>query len=80
VGISSSSDWAVYRFSHAPLNQVTALPDRVAAKAFGESSGLTNVVHKITSTVPAPMPEIPDGLRYLREQNRMERRRTYSGR
>ena len=37
--------WAVYRFSHAPLNQVTALPDRVAANSFGESSGLTNVVH-----------------------------------
>jgi len=63
--------WAVYRFSHAPLNQVTALPDRVAVKVFGESSSLTNVVHKITSRVPAPIPEIPDGLRYLREQNRM---------
>ena len=63
--------WAVYRFSHAPLNQVTAVPDRVAAKVFGKSSRLTNIAHKITSTLPAPMPEIPDGLRYLREQNRM---------
>jgi hypothetical protein len=63
--------WAVYRFSHAPLNQVTAVPDRVAAKVFGKSSSLTNVVHKVTSTVPGPLPEIPDGLRYLRAQNRM---------
>ena len=44
---------------------------RVAAKVLGKSSGLTNVIHKITSTVPAPMPEIPDGPRDLREPNRM---------
>ena len=63
--------WAVYRFSHASLDQVTTVPDHVAAKVFGKSSDLTNVVHKITAAVPAPMPEIPDGLRFLREQNRM---------
>ena len=32
---------------------------------------MSNVVHEITSTVPVPMSEITDGLRYLREQNRM---------
>ena len=62
--------WAVYRFSYAPSNQFTKIPDRVAAKVFGESSSVTNVVRKITATVPAPMPEIPDGIRFLREQNR----------
>src|SRR5271169_229148 len=62
--------WAIYRFSHAPLSQVTKVPDRVAARVFGKSSGMTNVVHRITSKVPAPMPEIPDGIRFLREQNR----------
>lgn len=62
--------WAIYRFSYAPLNQFTKVPDRVAARVFGPSSGLTNAVHHITSRVPAPMPEIPDGIRYLREQNR----------
>ena len=63
--------WAIYRFSYGPLNQFTAIPDRVAAKAFGTSSGVTKLVHKTTSTVLVPMPEIPDGIRYLREQNRL---------
>jgi len=62
--------WAIYRFSYAPLNQFTRVPDRVAAKVFGESSQVTNMVREITSKAPAPMPEIPDGIRYLREQNR----------
>ena len=61
--------WAIYRFSHAPMNQVTTLPDRAAARVFGASSGMTNLVRQITSRVPAPAPEIPDGIRYLREQN-----------
>ena len=61
--------WAVYRFSYAPLNQFTKVPDRVAAKVFGPSSGVTNAVRQITAKVPAPMPEIPDGIRYLKEQN-----------
>ncbi len=62
--------WAVYRFSHAPLDQVTHVPDHLAAKIFGPSSRLTGVVHRITSTVPVPAPEIIDGLRSLRDQNR----------
>jgi hypothetical protein len=63
--------WAVYRFSYAPLNQFTKVPDRVAAKVFGQSSGVTNAVHRITAKVPAPMPEIPDGIRYLKAQNQV---------
>jgi len=59
--------WAVYRFSHAPLNQFTMIPDRVAVKVFGANSGMTNAVRRVTSTMPAPMPEIPDGIRYLRD-------------
>lgn len=62
--------WAIYRFSHAPMNQVTTLPDRAAARVFGPSSGMTSLVRQITSKVPVPAPEIPDGIRYLREQNR----------
>jgi hypothetical protein len=63
--------WAVYRFSYAPLNQFTKVPDRVAAKVFGPSSGVTNTVRQITAKVPAPMPEIPDGIRYLKAQNQI---------
>jgi Dolichyl-phosphate-mannose-protein mannosyltransferase len=63
--------WAVYRFSYAPLNQFTKIPDRVAARVFGPSSGITNAVREITAKVPAPMPEIPDGIRYLMAQNRL---------
>jgi len=62
--------WAIYRFSYAPLSQVTHVPERVAAKVFGASSGMTAMVHKIASKVPVPAPEIPDGIRTLREQNR----------
>src|SRR5215469_14806280 len=62
--------WAIYRFSHAPLSQVTAIPDRVAAKTFGKSSNMTAIVHKIVSRIPVPAPEIPDGIRTLRKQNR----------
>src|SRR5215470_7020370 len=62
--------WAIYRFSHAPLSQVTAIPDRVAAKTFGKSSNMTAIVHKIVSRIPVPAPEIPDGIRTLSKQNR----------
>ncbi|HYV76300.1 MAG TPA: glycosyltransferase family 39 protein [Candidatus Binatia bacterium] len=63
------SIWAVYRFSHAPLAQVTAVPDRLAARAFGSSSPMTAAVHKIAAIVPIPAPELIDGVRVLRQQN-----------
>jgi len=68
--------WAIYRFSHAQLSQVTAIPDRVAAKTFGKSSNMTANVHKIVSRIPVPAPEIPDGIRTLRKQNRKGTRPT----
>jgi dolichyl-phosphate-mannose-protein mannosyltransferase len=60
--------WAVYRFSHAPLARVTAIPDRAAVKIFGPTSGVTSAVHAITAHVPVPAPEIIDGLRVLHNQ------------
>ncbi len=62
--------WAVYRFSHAPLRQVTTVPDRAAAKLFGPSSRLTGLVQGVTSRVPVPAPELIDGIRMMREQRR----------
>src|SRR6266496_1231067 len=61
--------WAVYRFSHAPLNQVTKIPDRAAAKVFGKSSRMTAAVQQVTSKIPVPAPELFDGIRTLRNQN-----------
>ena len=62
--------WAVYRFSHAPVNHVTTVPDRIAAKAFGDSSRLTGLVRGITSTIQVPAPELLDGVRMMRDQHR----------
>jgi hypothetical protein len=61
--------WAVYRFSHAPLAQVTSVPDRAAAKIFGKSSRMTGFVNQIAYLVPVPAPELFDGIRVLRNQN-----------
>jgi hypothetical protein len=66
--------WAVYRFTYAPLSEVTTTPDRAVAKYFGESSRVTVIVHQITSRVPVPAPELVDGIRSLRDQNRAGRR------
>jgi hypothetical protein len=61
--------WAVYRFSYAPLNQVTRGPERAAARIFGPSSGMTGIIHQISTRVPVPAPELLDGLRFIRNQN-----------
>ena len=61
--------WSAYRFSHAPLRQVTTAPDRMVAKVFGPSSGTRSLVSVVTARVPGPAPEIIDGLRVLRNQN-----------
>jgi hypothetical protein len=61
--------WGAYRFSHEPLSQMTAGPERAAAKLFGKSSRMTGAVRRIASTVQVPAPELYDGLRYLRQQN-----------
>lgn len=63
--------WAVYRFSHAPLSQITHLPDHAAAKVFGKGSRITGAVRTVTAHIPVPAPEFFDGIRMLRAQNRM---------
>ncbi len=68
--------WAIYRFSHSTLGAVTGVPDRVAARVFGPSSGMTHVVHRVSYALPIPAPEILDGVRFLRHQNE-EGARTY---
>jgi 4-amino-4-deoxy-L-arabinose transferase-like glycosyltransferase len=62
--------WAVYRFSHAPLSQVTSFPDRAAAKLFGPASRLTGIVQGVASRVQLPAPEVLDGIRMMRDQRR----------
>jgi hypothetical protein len=61
--------WAVYRFSHVPLAQATKLPDRVAAKIFGQNSAAARAAHSVALHVPVPAPEFLDGIRMLRDQN-----------
>ena len=62
--------WGIYRFSHAPLSQVTHLPDHVAAKVFGQQSRMTGALRTLTAHIPVPAPEFFDGIRMLRGQNR----------
>ena len=62
--------WAIYRFSHAPINQVTQYPDRMAVKLFGPASHATGTVHWLTSELQLPAPELFDGIRVLRDENR----------
>lgn len=69
--------WAVYRFSHAPIAQVTHIPDHVAAKVFGPSSRITAVAQAITRHVPLPAPEFIDGIRFLRDQNAAANSRSF---
>jgi hypothetical protein len=70
VACSFLVTWAVYRFSHTPINQVTTAPDRVAAKLFGEQSGIARLVRASTAVVQLPAPELLDGVRMMREQRR----------
>ncbi|HZD30099.1 MAG TPA: glycosyltransferase family 39 protein [Candidatus Angelobacter sp.] len=60
--------WAVYRFSHKPLDQVTTVPDRMAAKVFGETSRVTGLVRWVDATIQLPAPELLDGVRMMRAQ------------
>jgi hypothetical protein len=66
--------WAAYRFSHAPIDQITSAPDKVAARAFGESSSVARGVRQITAHLQLPAPEFFDGLRSLLKQDRIGRR------
>ena len=61
--------WGVYRFSHAPLSQVSHLPDHAATKIFGKGTRMTRAVGAVTAHLPVPAPEFFDGIRMLRHQN-----------
>jgi len=65
--------WAAYRFSYVPVDKVSPAPNKIAARIFGPSSSATKGVQYLTAKVPLPAPEFYDGLRFLREQNRMGR-------
>ena len=61
--------WASYRFSHAPISEISPGPDRVAARVFGASSSTARAVRVLTSTIQLPVPELLEGLRELRDIN-----------
>jgi len=61
--------WAAYRFSHAPINEISPRPDKIAARVFGSSSSVARGVHVLTTKMQLPAPELLEGLRQLREIN-----------
>ncbi|MDB6100270.1 MAG: hypothetical protein JWO52_269 [Gammaproteobacteria bacterium] len=68
--------WTIYRFSHAPMNQISHYPDRVAVELFGPTAPTAQTVHRLIAGLQLPAPELFDGIRVLREQNR-EGNRSY---
>jgi hypothetical protein len=61
--------WAAYRFSHAPINEISPAPDKIAAKVFGSSSSAARGIRFLTAKVQVPAPELLEGLRALRDIN-----------
>jgi hypothetical protein len=61
--------WASYRFSHAPINEVSPAPDKIAARVFGSSSSAARGVRVLTAKLQVPAPELLEGLRELRDIN-----------
>jgi Dolichyl-phosphate-mannose-protein mannosyltransferase len=66
--------WAAYRFSHAPINKFSSAPDKIASKVFGSSSTAARAVHVLTAKLQLPAPELYDGLRDLRDIDRIRPR------
>lgn len=62
--------WACYRFSHAPIDQISSVPDRIADRTFGAGSGMARKVHALTTSIQLPAPDLYAGLRGLRDVNR----------
>ena len=62
--------WACYRFSHAPIDQFSSAPARLAERVFGSDSAMAREVHALTATLQLPAPELYNGLRELRDVNR----------
>jgi len=63
--------WVAYRFSSAPIAQISAAPDRIATRLFGPGSGGEHAVHAVTATIPLPAPDFFAGLRDLLEINNL---------
>ena len=72
--------WASYRFSHAPINKFSSAPDRIASRVFGPTSSAAGTVHVLTATLQLPAPELYNGLRDLRDINRLRPRSYLFGR
>ncbi len=66
--------WSTYRFSHAPINEFSSAPDRIAARVFGPSSSAAGAVRALTARLQLPAPELYNGLRDLRDVNRLRPR------
>ena len=72
--------WTAYRFSHAPINQFTPAPAKIASRVFGPSLLAARGVQFLTAKVQLPMPELDGGLRDLRDTNRLRIRSYMFGR
>jgi hypothetical protein len=72
--------WPVYRFSHAPIAHFSSAPDTLVASVFGQSSAVARGVQRMTSEWQLPAPEFYDGLRGLRDINRLGPRSYLFGR
>ena len=62
--------WACYGFSHAPIDQISSEPNRIADRTFGAGSGMAREVHALTTSIQLPAPDLYAGLRELRDVNR----------
>jgi hypothetical protein len=62
--------WACYRFSHAPIDQFSSAPAKLAERVFGPESSTAHKVHALTATLQLPAPGLYNGLRELRDTNR----------
>lgn len=62
--------WGCYRFSHAPIDQFSSAPAKLAERVFGAESATAREVHALTATLQLPAPELYNGLRDLRDVNR----------
>jgi 4-amino-4-deoxy-L-arabinose transferase-like glycosyltransferase len=61
--------WASYRFSHAPINEISPAPAKMAARVFGPSSSAARGIRFLTAKVQLPAPELFEGVRQLRDIN-----------
>lgn len=72
--------WTVYRFSHAPISKFSSAPERAASRVFGPSSFAAGAVRSLDARVQVPAPELYNGLRDLRDTDRLRPRSYLLGR